>query len=303
MGMGMEGESPFRVAGEPRKELPPAPRPTSKDLARVLRYGTGMAQLGWTLATAGAVLLMVGMLLVESPWQPFDTRANAEVRAVIETSTRWNDAPVDEVHYTFTDAHGAVHRGTSYTTGGYQLGGSAVIEYAGADPADSRLVGGHQSSMPLPWWLLPPMLLFAGVGFAIAIRAHRRGSAALYLLQRGLPASGKLVARRPSNVQVNGRDLEILTFEYTVKSVTYRVDVRPFRTEALEDQPLEPMLYDPEWPKNATTLDHLPGAPVIRADGTLAADAGFVYHLLILPAAAGLAAAATVAILVTRIVT
>jgi hypothetical protein len=298
----MVGESPFRIAGEPRKELPPAPRQTSKDLARVLRYGTMMAQFGWSFAMLSAVVLAIGVLVVESPWQPFDTQAVGTIQSVQETNTRWNDAPVDEVHYRFVDARGVVHDGIAYTTDGHFVGRMAAIEYVASNPADSRLVGCAQSLLALPWWTLFWILPFIGVGLAMAIRAHRRGSAALHLLQVGLPTSGTLVDRRPSNVQVNGVTLEILTFEYVVKGTTYRAEVRPSRTDRLEDDALEPMVYDPEWPRNATTLDHLPGTPVIRADGTLAADAGFVYHLLILPAVTWLAAAAAVVILVARIV-
>ena len=63
----------------------------------------------------------------------------------------------------------------------------------------------------------------------------------------------------------------------------------------LEDDELEPMLYDPRDPARATTLDHLPGKPRIDADGELEVEHGTSFHLLIAPVLfGGLLAAAVI---------
>jgi hypothetical protein len=50
----------------------------------------------------------------------------------------------------------------------------------------------------------------------------------------------------------------------------YQTVARTHQTEKLEDDKLEPLLYLPADPRQATLIDHLPGAPRINPDGTIA---------------------------------
>ena len=74
-----------------------------------------------------------------------------------------------------------------------------------------------------------------------------------------------------------------LTFEYEACGKTHTTKVEPQHPEKLEDDELEPMLYDPYEPSRAMTLDDLPGSPKINASGELEARPGIVIHLLLLP--------------------
>lgn len=58
--------------------------------------------------------------------------------------------------------------------------------------------------------------------------------------------------------------------------------MKPQRPEQLEDDELEPMLYDPYAPSRAMMLDDLPGSPRITASGELEAQASIASYLLLL---------------------
>jgi len=63
------------------------------------------------------------------------------------------------------------------------------------------------------------------------------------------------------------------------------VTVETLDPSPLEDEALEPMLYDPLAPARATTLDHLPGSPRITAVGALESRPGIAVYVLICPLA------------------
>lgn len=83
--------------------------------------------------------------------------------------------------------------------------------------------------------------------------------------------------------EVNDVPVMALTFEYEVGGTKHRAVVKTLETSKLEDEPLEPMLYDPVAPERATTLDHLPGSPRITTDGQLRSRPGFAAHVLLCP--------------------
>jgi hypothetical protein len=85
-----------------------------------------------------------------------------------------------------------------------------------------------------------------------------------------------------------------LTFQYEAGGKRYTMTVEPQRSEKLEDDGLEPMLYDPYAPSRAMMLDDLPGSPKITASGELEARPGIASYLLLLPILFAALVAATV---------
>lgn len=121
-------------------------------------------------------------------------------------------------------------------------------------------------------------LVFIGVGL-------RRGLRALRLLRRGIPATGRLVARERTNVTINDRPVVRLTFEFkTVDGRTARAATETHLVENLSDGAGEDLLYDPEDPAAAVFLDDLPGKPRVGDDGVVVGSEGWAWLLLAVPA-------------------
>ncbi|MBI2363158.1 MAG: hypothetical protein HYV15_07225, partial [Elusimicrobia bacterium] len=83
---------------------------------------------------------------------------------------------------------------------------------------------------------------------------------------------------RATNTRINNSTVWELSFEFTAASGRTAVaKARTHEPEALLDQKLEPLVYDPLDPPNAVLLDDLPGRPrldqdsVTRTDGLLSA--------------------------------
>ncbi len=127
------------------------------------------------------------------------------------------------------------------------------------------------------------LLPVAAVAMIPLILGTRRSWRHVRLLSRGIETHGKLVSKREiANAETS---FWHYTFEYrTAAGTTHRmVVITDVPEKTLEDDALEPMVYDPTNPDVATTLDHLPGAPKIR-DGQLM-DGGGGALLFVLPLA------------------
>lgn len=120
------------------------------------------------------------------------------------------------------------------------------------------------------------------------------------LLRYGLETRGTLLSKKETGTTVNDVPVMALTFEYLVDRRPYQVTVKTLSPSLLEDDAQEPMLYDPHQPSRATTLDHLPGAPTITADGQIASSPGFAFLVLIMPIVTTALIAATTVVLAVR---
>jgi hypothetical protein len=115
-------------------------------------------------------------------------------------------------------------------------------------------------------WLVPLL------GAALAAGGAWSGRRALRLLREGRLARGKLIDKRQTRFELAEKPVYLLTFSFeAADGRTYRAVARTEKPAALEDDEEEPLVYLPADPHQACLLDHLPGGPVIRADGTLAA--------------------------------
>lgn len=143
--------------------------------------------------------------------------------------------------------------------------------------------------MPMSWGIAITACACAPVLVIAAWRARKQ----LHMLRHGRETRGKLLGKR----EVEGSDSSVwhYTFEYTIENGTTQVVtvITDVREELLEDDILEPMLYDPSGRREATTIDHLPGYPRIGEHGELVARDTRVWPVLLLPviALAGVVAA------------
>ena len=288
------GGGGFELIGEgpaPKNLLRLAPRAVPRRLVLRLYLGGPLALIGWAFAAFGMIFVLIFLPMSEIAAPDYDRTGRATIERVTSTSSSENNRTIFEVHYTFVDEGGTTRRGSSYTTNS-GVSGDHEVHYLASDPGESRLAG--MRSRPFPAWIVF-VAIFPLVGLIMAGSQIPGARRAVHLLRHGVETRGKLLHKKPSNTKVNGRPVMALTFEYEIDGKTYQSVSKALDTKLLEDDPLEPMLYDPHRPSRATTLDHLPGKPSVGPDGELQVRPGTAAWVLILPIiTAGLIAATTV---------
>ena len=75
-----------------------------------------------------------------------------------------------------------------------------------------------------------------------------------------------------------------LNFRFLVNGQTYDCIAKTHETENLQDEPEEPLLYDPKQPTYSIMLDSLPGTPYIDERGNLQSHKPLKSFFVILPA-------------------
>lgn len=282
---GGESEGGRRTGAEVTPEgrvLRLAPRAVPRALAWRLLFGGWLIGFGWMFAAFGMVFALLALQWSDLSFlgADYDRQATATVTSIEQTSSSENKRKIYRVHYTFVDESGVERRGESYTKDPPREPASWQVEYRSGDPSESRLAG--MRTRPFSPFLLM-VLIFPLVGLGLVLWQLPTALHNLRLLRYGAETKGKLVDKRPTHVEINNAPVMALTFEYEVDGKPYRATVKTLTTAPLEDDAREPMLYDPQSPSRAMTLDHLPGSPKVTADGELEARSGVVLHLLIAP--------------------
>jgi hypothetical protein len=263
-------------------------------------FGGGRMTFGALFAILGGLFVVVSVAFFD-PDGLFDLHADGRVLHVVRSSATHEDRPLHETVYEFMDHRRTIRRGTSYTVDEIVRGSQVIIEFAADDPAISRVLGGHRS-----WFIPSPAvagggLLFLTLGLAIAGSGIGRRRRAVQLLRRGRTGTARLIERRNTRFVVQGRPVQDVVFEYADQlERRYQFTQRMLDTSAVDDDVDEPILFDPDRPGSACTLDDLPGKPSITAAGQIAADPSLAYAVLFLPALAVLISLACLAIPLVR---
>jgi hypothetical protein len=178
-------------------------------------------------------------------------------------STTW------AVYYTFAvDEQTAF--GRSYTTSAApRIGETFAAEFPHGEPDRSCLHGMRRK--PLPLFGIVLAFLIALVGVTLAVFGSRRGRRALALLRDGEVTRATLVDKQPTNFYINEQQVFRMRFQFeAADGRSWDVVAKTHRPQILEDDATEQVLYLPSDPRWATLLDHLPGAPRVLPDGTIA---------------------------------
>ncbi len=283
--------------------LTTTPRAVPPALAARVTVGQALAQLGALLGLVDGALVCAMLPLVRPARELAFVGAlehrDGRVTSIAATRTRIDGEPVREFGYEFVDGAGRQHEGASFATRGPSRGQAVSIEFPAGHPERSRIVG--MSGATIPPFMLLPMSAIGVVGFVLFGVAVRRGRRAVRLLRIGEPATGRLLARTPTNTTINGRRVWALRFGFTARDGrAYETLAKSHHPRRLMDEADEPLVYDPHDPSSAAMMDALPGKPRIGADGQLreGRPAG---RVVILPTLAVLAwAAALVLAIVLR---
>lgn len=146
---------------------------------------------------------------------------------------------------------------------------------------------GHNEATP--WQASLFVLLFPLIGLSFIAVGARKGLHALRLLTHGIPAQGRLVDRKMTNVSINDASVMAMTFEFkTVDGRQARCVAKTHLTRDLEDDAAEPLVYDAQDPSLAVLLDDLPGKPRITDSGVVLSQEGWPWRLVVLPVATAL---------------
>jgi hypothetical protein len=177
-----------------------------------------------------------------------------------------NDEAVFATSYDFRSTDGMPFSGISYATGNYiEEGRIVAVEYVSSDPTVSRIVGMRttQGGLGVAFVLIFPIL-----GLVMALAGMRKGLRARHLMSTGQLGLGRLKSKEATNTRVNNQTVYRYTFDFEAAAGgIYQVSGKSHRLSALEDEPVERIMYDPRNPSEAALLDELPCRPEIDPRG------------------------------------
>ena len=175
--------------------------------------------------------------------------------------------PVFRINYEF-EYENEKYEGASFAKGKKLNSGVTVsIEFPEGRPERSRIKGMRTAAVS-SFALL--VLIFPTLGFFFWVFGFRSGWRTLGLLKHGEYTTGVLKSQEPTSTKINDRTVMKLTFGFTAESgEEYEAIAKTHQPEKLQDDPHEPLLYDPMNPARSTLLDHLPGAPQVNTEGQI----------------------------------
>lgn len=242
-----------------------------------LLFGGFVNQFGWLFFGFGMIFVWV-FVGNSDPMAYFAFRgelekASGKIFEVVETNlseggNEHNDGtPIYRYDYRF-EFDNLSFEGASYTLGKKKdVGATVTVEFPVGKPTRSRIQGMRTAAMS-SWVLL--VLIFPLVGGGLAISGFLHGRHVCKLLRIGEFTQGRLINKEPTNTRVNKQTVFKLTFEFQDESgQTRQAIAKTHETSRLEDDELEPLLYDPMFPEKATLLDHLAGRPEIDSEGNI----------------------------------
>lgn len=228
---------------------------------RVINLCNGASLFGWAFFGFGMIFVWIFGAAADFSFLTFhgEGRTRGRVVRVEGTGASENEQRVDALHYEYSVA-GRMLEGTSYVTGGGASEGQEVtVEYDESTPERSRIEGMRRALFG-PWAAF--VAVFPAVGLGFLVFGTRVGMVRNHLLREGILTTGSLIRREPTNVTVNKRRVWELTFEFNDRSGRRcEAAARATDTSALEDDPREPLLYDPDDPRKAFVLDEAPARP------------------------------------------
>ena len=246
-----------------------APRRVPLSL-QIINFFNGFSQMGWLFFGFGMVFCWIFVAEADFSFITFrgdHEIVNGRVTAVEKTHASENEVEVKANHYEYSVA-GTLMTGTSYSTGERaSVGDTVPIEYDRDNPVRSRIEGMRRATFG-------PGVAFVGffplIGLAMLIPATISGMKRNQLLRDVMFATGKLIAKRETNMRVNRRPVYELCFEFTSRDGRRcEAKARTSNTERLEDEAQEALLYDPNDPSRVFVLDEAPARPELDLNGEL----------------------------------
>ena len=276
-----------RALGEPPRHVPLLVR------VRVL-FGGQLSQMGWFFFGFGMIFFWLFACHADlTSWTRFRGKlATAEgivtdsrnTGATVGGSKGSRGTPVYENEFKFV-VDDREYQGVSYATGRHlRIRQKVTVEYVPDKPQFARIRGMRADEFG------PEVLfvtIFPLIGLCAVVFSLRRGVKACDLLAHGVQATGNLISKEATNIEVNKRTVYKFTFGFkTPDSAFHNAVSKTHLVERFENPTAEPLVYDPKNPERAVMLDNLPGAPHINEAGEIVVKSPWkAIALLIIPAA------------------
>lgn len=237
--------------------------------------GSKLGLIGWGMLLFSLPFLVIFVLNSELISAMVFTGDMAETRGVVtgieRTSASEDEVPILEHRFRYSVGDNE-YQGRSYAPGQRASVGTLVpVEFLQEEPETSRIVGLRARTFS-EWTGF--VLILPLVGLILLIVGLRRGLHRLWLLKNGQVAHAKLISRRPTGSEVNGRTVYELIFELQLTpdqlsscsmpnrwerwSRKHRFKHKTHTPETVTDDDMEEVLYSPRHPGRAFPLDALP---------------------------------------------
>ena len=234
-------------------------------------FGGRDNQVGWFLLAIGLGLIWAAVLQSElvTFWQFLGplTTTRGVVTGSGETDSAENDTSVYAITYTFTPAGAAQHiTGTSYQLGnGLDPDTEVTVEYDPTRPEHSRIKG--MRTAKIGFWAPIIALIFPVIGLYIVVSGLFRSIRTLFMLARGLPATGTLSAIDDTGDESEKGKYYRVQFDFTTAHGASRTCAINITAAEMKDswqayydnrhaqaRPQEVILYHPSHPDAALLL-------------------------------------------------
>jgi len=220
------------------------------------------------LALIGLVFTVIGLILTFSILSFIDLSINpipndspiieGELISTNPTNTTINERIVYEYNYIFNSPNGKTYSGVSYLNQEQSFTNNKVqVKYNSSKPENSCIVGMDTSSFPI--WMLLFVIIFPIIGILLLYFGVKKGMKNIRILQFGKIALGTYNRRETTNASVNNRPVYKFYFDFIAHdNISYTATGETYQTHKVEDERLEPIIYNSVNPKEAVIIDTLP---------------------------------------------
>lgn len=176
----------------------------------------------------------------------------------IASSGRKSNSKSWEVQFKFSDKTETILEGKCYSfSDRFKEGDEVKVLYSESFPSVAKIEGTEFNKFGL--WLIGVLLLFPLGGILTLIKHFAECKKNLNILANGILTKGKVVAKSATGGKVNKKQVYKITFEFTdAQKNIVRSYLDTHKTERLQDEAEEPIVYLPSSPEKALMLDSLP---------------------------------------------
>lgn len=256
----------------PFREQPP--RKLSLYSQAVLLFSGIYAIIGWIFFGFGMIFFWVftynsTAMLWFSGSKQWESHEGV-IKKIINTNASEDEESIYEIRYVY-EKSGTEYGGRSFVIGeDYEIGEKIGVEYNAKRIEQSRMIGGR--SKMFSWWTIF-IVIFPLIALLLIVKSLKTNIKSLFLIKNGVFTTGTMKSRTPtnSNIEINGIEYPIYKYEFDFKrgASTYIAHCKTHKTQLVEDEVEEFILFLPNQPNYNTVYDAIPNVPAINQRGQL----------------------------------
>jgi hypothetical protein len=244
-------------------------------------------QMGWGFFAFGMLFFWIfGMQsTVTKIFSPLGETREVQGQVVQSEGTNAyeNEAQVFRYTFTYIDEY-REYEGTSYGFRFYEAGSTVPVTYSVKHPERAYITGSRRSVFSA--WVLF-VVLFPAIGLAMILVDFIRNRQYLRLLKVGQATTGVMKKKEAtgSTVTINDQKYPVYkyTFQFEVGGKTFESMAKTHRTQRLEDESREIILYDHFNPAHNVLFDSVAISPRIDEAGYLVPASPWRIVVFLLP--------------------